>query len=96
MAEEVARKGEQEMTIGTCGNCRFSLPAKNPDGTLDFNQRWCRAVPPTPMWMPTQKGPVLQSMWPTLDANAVCGLHQFPGNADALPGERRPEEERAQ
>lgn len=83
-------------TCGNCGNCRFSLPAKNADGTLNFTQRWCRWGPPVAMWMPTKTGPVLQSMWPTLDASAVCGQHQFPGNAEALPGERKPEAETAQ
>lgn len=81
----------------TCGNCRFSLPGKNPDGTINFAVRWCRHSPPVPIWMPGKTGPMLQSMWPSLDSNSVCGQHQFPeGSEPLLPGETKLGAETAQ
>ena len=72
---------------GTCGSCKYSIPAKKSDGTIDFRQRFCRRFPPTPIMMPTAQGPTIQFILPTLDVNATCWEFMDQGAEVLLPGE---------
>ena len=81
---------------GTCGTCRFSVPAIDPGGKIDFTQRFCRHSPPIPMVLPGPKGIVFKSVWPTLSPSDGCWQHEYPAQAEPLlPGERnKPLEEK--
>lgn len=82
---------DDESTVlnATCGNCRFSVPARGPKGEIDFKTRWCRRNPPTPIIVPGPQGPVVKALWPTLHVTDACFSHEFPDNVSFLPGERR-------
>lgn len=79
-------------TIANCGNCRFSIAATDGKGKINWNQRFCRCMPPIPIPVGmSQQGPVIQSFWPTMQSTAVCGQHQFSASFEVLPGEAKPE-----
>lgn len=82
------------MTAGqTCGNCRFSLPATDGKGAINFKTRFCRRAPPSVVMIPTPQGPQYVAMWPTLGSGDHCfswegGVFELP-----LPGETKPKPE---
>ncbi len=62
----------------SCGTCRFWL-AQTPAHGL------CRRLPPTPVYLPPQKGKRAEdvvAMFPTMMVDGWCGEHQ-PASADA-------------
>lgn len=75
-----------------CGTCRFSTTAIN-NGQINFKQRVCKRGPPAAIIVPGPKGPMLQSMWPSLDVSAYCFSYEPMGEAVELPlpGENKPE-----
>ena len=78
-----------------CGNCRFSTPAVN-NGKINFKQRICKRNPPAALIVPGPQGPLLQSMWPSLDITAHCFSHEPMAVMvlePPLPGEIKPETE---
>ena len=75
---------------GTCGSCKYSIPAKRADGAIEFRQRFCRRFPPAPVMVPTAQGPAIQCLWPTLDAGASCWEFTEQGAEVLLPGEAVP------
>lgn len=82
------------MTIGqTCGNCRFSLPATDNHGKINFQSRFCRRNPPSVVMMPTQQGPQFVSAWPVMGAGDHCFSWEGLVFEQPLPGENKPQGE---
>lgn len=77
------------MTITTCGTCRFSAPALDANRKINFTQRLCKFMPPTPMLIPNPNGGLgMQSVWPIMDTGQNCGQWQEVRAEPLLPGER--------
>ncbi len=77
----------------TCGNCRFSLPATDGKGKINFGSRFCRRNPPSVVMMPTPQGPQFVSAWPIMGAGDHCFSHELAAYELPLPGENKPQGE---
>lgn len=77
------------MTRPTCGSCRFSVPARDGNGKIDFTHRICKFMPPHPLLMPRPDGRGLTQtfVWPVLDTSQSCGQWQGAMSEMPLPGE---------
>lgn len=75
----------------SCGTCTNSVPAVDNAGKINFQQRFCRAHPPTPTTVFTPQGPQLRFLWPTMGSQDWCGEYRGGDVIEALlPGEAKP------
>lgn len=68
--------------MNSCHKCRFSVPARGPDGKINFQSKTCRRYPPELLLVPGPKGPMLQALWPIVGVHDSCG--EFKDNPDAV------------
>lgn len=59
-----------------CLSCRHAVPARAPDGRINFSMKICIRMPPTPVVVPAAPGSVsIQPMFPVVGKGVFCGEH---------------------
>jgi hypothetical protein len=55
--------------IGRCSSCKYARTFEQ----LQATRQYCQRNPPTPLLIPTDRGPVLFGIWPPVDNDLTCG-----------------------
>lgn len=60
-----------------CGDCAFAQPAKERDGTVNFQVKECHGFPPTPVFAVGPRGGTPIGIRPLVSIeDPACSLHQ--------------------
>lgn len=59
-----------------CMSCRHAVPARAPDGSVDFRIKNCKRFPPTPIvLMGPNNVPMMSAAFPTVGPGVSCAEH---------------------